>query len=107
METLPQMTDDAELVATLKEGGVDDPAFHSMWGTWIMIQRRLADASPDEDRARIEIDLKMADIYIAGGHVGLALECLESAREQAWQKHMDELDSEIGERIKRIEKPQS
>lgn len=102
METPPQNTDENELAAILKTGGVDDPAFHSLYGTWMIIQQRLADASEDPDRARIEIDVKRADMYFNGGHLGLALECLETAEEQAHQKGMDNLKGKIKTKIKQF-----
>ncbi len=100
--TSERLIDKSEVLETLRVKGFDDPETLALVTKWT-IQQEAVVTEAGTSKATIEFNISRADLYVAGGDVDGAFECLEEARLQAYSENETELYGQIMAKMDELE----
>ena len=97
-----RIIEQAEIIELLRARGVDDPEVKELVIKWTAQQEVLVTAEGTA-KAQITFEINRAELYVACGDIGGALQCLEDARLQAHQEGETELYAQIVLKMDEVE----
>ena len=101
--TKEQKNKEQEIIALLKEKGLDDHETEEALAQYVSNQEAQVDQSEDYIVGQVRLSVTLARIYIEAGYVEIALENLYLTKEQAFHERQYQLLGKIGDMIDEIE----
>ena len=81
---------ESELIAQIREKGLDDPESQELLKNWIIANEELIEKSPDPD-SRLKFNLVRARMYFQAGCLDESFENYEDALDQAFHEQREDL----------------